>query len=90
MKIVGNAELYFPAPIEGFDDTARLSLFFDIGNVFDTTVADPEFDDLRYSVGVGATWLSPIGALTFSIAEPLNDESTDETETFQFNIGSTF
>jgi len=90
MKIIGNAELLFPAPIDAFKDTARLSVFLDIGNVFDTAVSDPDFGDLRSSVGIGASWLSPIGALTFSMAQPLNDDENDETELFQFNLGSTF
>ncbi|MGD2118380.1 MAG: outer membrane protein assembly factor BamA [Chromatiales bacterium] len=90
LKIVGNAELLFPPPIDSFKDTARLGLFFDIGNVFDTSVADPAFDDLRTSVGLSASWLSPIGSLTFSFAQPLNEESTDDTEIFQFNLGTTF
>lgn len=90
MKIVGNAELIFPAPIDAFKDTARLGLFFDIGNVFDTDDADPDFDDLRSSVGLSASWLSPVGALTFSFGYPLNDETGDDEESFQFNLGSTF
>ena len=90
MKVVGNAELLFPPPIDAFKDTARLGFFLDIGNVFDTSVGDPDFNDLRTSVGFAASWLSPIGALSFSIAEPLDDEAGDETETFQFNLGQTF
>ena len=46
--------------------------------------------DLRYSVGVGATWLSPLGALTFSLAKPLNEKAGDETQPFQFTIGTNF
>lgn len=90
LKVVGNAELLFPAPIKTFQDSARLSLFLDAGNVYDTNNANFELGDIRASVGLGATWLSPIGALSFSIAQPLNDEAGDETETFQFNLGSTF
>jgi len=47
-------------------------------------------DGVRYSVGIAASWLSPIGALTFSLAQPLNDEPGDEVENFQFNFGKTF
>ncbi len=90
MKIVGNAELLFPVPVDSFRDSARLGLFFDIGNVFETADQDPAFDELRYSVGLSATWLSPVGALTFSFAQPLNDEADDDVENFQFNLGSTF
>jgi len=44
--------------------------------------------DLRYSVGVGTTWLSPFGVLTFSLARPLNDQADDRVQVFQFNFGS--
>ena len=90
VKIVGNAELIFPPPIDGFKDTARLGLFFDIGNVFDSNKSDIEFDELRTSVGLSASWLSPIGALTVSFAQPLNDKSGDDIENFQFNLGNNF
>jgi outer membrane protein insertion porin family len=45
---------------------------------------------LRYSAGLSARWLSPFGALTFSIAEPLNKEKGDRTQIFQFSFGSGF
>jgi outer membrane protein insertion porin family len=45
---------------------------------------------LRYSTGISAMWLSPIGALSFSVAKPLNTKSTDQTQAFQFSIGTTF
>ncbi len=100
VKIIGGAELIFPAFIDSFKDTARLGAFFDIGNVFlsdnnqynniQYNTSGIQFDDLRYSAGLSASWLSPIGALTFSFAVPLNDKSYDETEEFQFNLGQTF
>jgi len=51
-----------------------------------------EFDlsDLRYSAGLSLTWLSPVGALSASIAYPFNDKTDDKTQVFQFNIGYTF
>ena len=88
LRVCGRAELLFPLPITDAN-SLRLSGFYDIGNVFDTI--DDSFDaaELRYSVGLGLTWLSPIGPLTFSVAQPLNDESGDDTETFQFRLGAT-
>lgn len=64
-------------------------------------VFDPEFwdfstDEIRYSVGLTATWLAPIGALTFSYGVPLNEVSgdplrpDDDVERFQFSINSPF
>lgn len=88
LRVCGRAELLAPLAITD-SKSVRISGFFDIGNVFDTL--DESFDaaELRYSVGVGLTWLSPIGPLTFSFAQPLNDESGDEVETFQFRLGAT-
>ena len=45
---------------------------------------------LRYSTGLSASWLSPLGALSISVGYPLNAESEDETQIFQFGIGQTF
>ena len=47
-------------------------------------------DNMRYSVGVGFTWITMIGPLSLSYAYPLNDKSGDETKNIQFEIGRTF
>jgi outer membrane protein insertion porin family len=67
----------------------RLSAFTDFGNVYDV---NQDFDAglLRYSDGLSAIWISPFGAMSFSIAAPLKKEDGDETEAFQFSLGSTF
>ena len=51
-----------------------------------------EFDlgELRYSVGLGFTWITQLGPLSFSISSALNDDEFDETEAFQFEIGNQF
>ncbi len=67
----------------------RLSWFFDGGNVF----ADPDkfkADELRLSTGLGFSWITPIGPLTFSYAKPLNAQDGDRTQEFQFTIGVPF
>lgn len=86
-KLVGNAELLWSLP--GFENSARVGLFFDAGQVY---ASGDKFDlgELRYSTGVTAAWLSPVGPLKFSIGAPLNKKSTDEAETFQFQLGTTF
>jgi len=86
LKTVGNVELIFPPPFMADSNALRMSGFFDIGNVFENV---DEFDanELRYSVGISATWLSPFGALTFSVAKPLNEETRDNTQLFQFTFG---
>lgn len=49
-----------------------------------------ELDNMRYSVGVGFTWITMIGPLSLSYAFPLNDKPGDETKEIQFEIGRTF
>ncbi|NQZ52984.1 MAG: outer membrane protein assembly factor BamA [Piscirickettsiaceae bacterium] len=84
------AEVIFPFPfLKKALKSVRFSAFADVGNVY----ADGEGFDaglLRYSAGVGATWLSPFGALSISLAQPFNEQDDDETESFQFSLGSTF
>lgn len=97
LRMVGSLELFAPAPVGGtFEKTLRLGAFLDIGNVWETDdsalIAPTGFElsDLRYSTGLSATWLSPIGALSVSLAFPLNEEDGDDTQAFQFGIGQTF
>jgi len=85
--ITGTAALQFPMPGVKETDQARLSLFTDAGQVYADNV---ELGDLRYSAGLALAWMTPIGPLSFTYASALNSESTDETEGFQFSIGSTF
>jgi outer membrane protein insertion porin family len=89
VKTVGNAEVFFPTPF--LEDTAnfRMSVFYDVGNVF-ATADDFEISQLRSSVGIGATWLSPIGPLTFSYAKPIRYFEGDDLQQFQFNVGAGF
>jgi len=88
---VGNLELLFPPPFLKDNDTVRIATFFDFGTVVDTSETDLfDPDELRYSVGIGASWLSPVGALTVSYAYPLKTDDQDEKEEFQFSFGQTF
>jgi outer membrane protein insertion porin family len=87
IKLVGGLELYSPPPFAQLESTVRMSVFLDAGNVFQDRV---EFDEIRYSVGIGATWLSPMGAMTLSYGVPLNDQKYDDVENFQFSFGSIF
>ena len=86
-RVVGNVEVLFPPPFFTKTNSFRMSAFMDVGNVY-PSYDDFQADELRYSVGMGATWLSPLGALTFSLAKPLNDKAGDETQVFQFTIGA--
>ncbi len=87
--VAGTAEVSFPAPFAKDMKNLRLSAFIDAGNVYEDLDAF-EAGDIRYSVGIGATWLSPIGALTLSYAKPLNAEDGDDEQNLQFAIGATF
>lgn len=49
-----------------------------------------DFGEMRYSVGVGFTWITMIGPLSLSYAYPLNDKDGDDTKNIQFEIGRTF
>ncbi len=89
VKLVGNAELILPVPFVKDSNSVRLSGFFDAGNVFGPG-EDFDTEDLRASVGLATTWMSPLGALTFSFAEPINDEPNDDLQAFQFTFGSVF
>ena len=68
------------------------SYFIDIGNVwgvdYDSSVDQSNY--LRSSTGVGMDWLTPVGPLSFSLTQPISKKSTDKTETFRFNLGTTF
>ena len=95
--IEGSAEILFPLPFVKDQRSMRSAFFIDFGNVFDTTCRgsqincfDVDLGELRYSVGVGITWITGFGPLTFSLAKPLNDAGADRTEVFQFSIGQGF
>lgn len=86
-RAVGNAELLWGIP--GMEKTFRMGWFVDAGQVWGS--GDKiSLSDLRYSTGISIAWISPMGPLKFSLGKPLNKQSTDEAETFQFQLGSTF
>ena len=69
-----------------------VSFFIDFGNVwgvdFDSSLDDS--NKIRSSTGLAANWLSPIGPLSFTLSQNLSKANTDETESFNFNLGTTF
>jgi len=105
--VASQLELILPLP-DKWASQARASLFYDAGNVFNTGEVqftdklgspisyEPDFDELRTSVGIGVQWLAPLGLFRFSYAYPLNEYSGndryygDEVERFQFSIGQAF
>lgn len=89
-KINGGLALYSPLPfLTEQRESLRMSLFWDVGNAY-RDIDDFEVDTLRQSVGVGLSWISPVGPLMFSFAQPINDEPDDRTQTFQFSVGASF
>jgi outer membrane protein insertion porin family len=88
-KTTGTAQIQFPPPFLTESNAVRLSMFFDAGNVF-PGVEDWATDDIRMSVGLGATWLSPVGPLAVSVAQPFNDSTGDDVQKFQFSLGAGF
>lgn len=88
-RLVGSIELGFPVPGTGADRTLRLFTFLDAGNVYAEGVA-PSLGELRYSSGLGLSWISPIGPLKVSLGFPLRKKEGDETQRFQFQIGTAF
>jgi outer membrane protein insertion porin family len=84
VMLASQLELILPMPAK-FQSQARASLFYDVGNVFNTGEVNftdklgspveykPDFKELRESVGIGVQWLSPMGLFRFSYAFPLNE-----------------
>jgi outer membrane protein insertion porin family len=102
MKVAARAEVIIPLP-QKFQTSARLSWFYDIGNVFSTgdryqfygrsglpVSYDFQYDKLKHSTGVAVQWLAPLGVFRFSYAVPLNEKPGDKIQKFQFQVGSVF
>ena len=97
VKIEGSMQLIFKLPMVEDQRSMRSALFFDFGNVFAMECRDyqvscykPSFDELRYSVGLGLTWITGFGPMSFAISKPYNEDRYERTEEFQFTIGTVF
>ena len=73
-------------------ETMDFNMFYDAANVWgvDYNSAINDSSALRSSIGIGVDWYTPIGPLSFSLAQPLSKKSSDKTESFRFNLGTTF
>lgn len=94
-RVVGNAELFFPLPGLKDNQSLRMSAFFDAGASFGPFDDQGRYEkfafgDLRYSAGLAVLWVSPLGPLKFSLAQPLVSKSGDKEEVFQFTLGNVF
>jgi len=97
--VEGGFDLIFKLPFLQDQRSVRTSMFIDVGNVFAQDCGDvlinincSELDlkELRYSFGVGVTWITQLGPMSLAIASPGNKGPLDETEGFQFEIGTQF
>jgi outer membrane protein insertion porin family len=93
-RVVGNMQFYWPFPGASKEKTLRLFAFTDGGQVYgnngglgDTSI---NLGDLRYSAGFGLSWLSPMGPLQLSYGKALNAKEGDQTQVFQFQVGTGF
>jgi outer membrane protein insertion porin family len=92
-KVQFNAEFITPFPGAGNDRTLRLFGFYDLGTVLgDDNGVRQKFssDEFRSSVGIGLSWISPVGPLRFAWAKPILKKEGDRLQTFQFQIGTSF
>ena len=97
VKIEGSAQLIFKLPMVEDQRSMRTAFFFDFGNVFSMDCRDyqvscykPSLEELRYSIGLGLTWITGFGPMSFAISKPYNEDRYERTEEFQFTIGTVF
>ena len=79
-----------PQILENSQNTDFL-FFMDIANVWGVDY-DKALDDnkVKSSIGIALDWFSPVGPMNFSLAQPITKSSSDVTESFRFNLGTTF
>ena len=85
-KIVTNVEYTVPVPGSGTEKTLRMFTFVDGGNAFGENINLV----LRYSYGLGISWISPLGPLKFSYGIPIKSQPTDNIQRLQFQVGTAF
>ena len=97
IKVEGSLQLIFKLPFIEDQRSMRSAFFFDFGNVFSDNCKayqyncyKPSIDDLRYSYGVGITWITGFGPMSFAISKPTNAGLYEETKEFQFTVGNVF
>jgi outer membrane protein insertion porin family len=103
LSLYASANYYFPVPFAEDQHSFRMGVFLDVGNVYQTYTSDtiytkddvksprhPTFSNLRYGTGVAFEWISPLGPLDFSLGKALNPKTGDDTQFFQFTLGTVF
>ncbi|MDP3190155.1 outer membrane protein assembly factor BamA [Rhodoferax sp.] len=89
-KLNVNMEILAPFPGAGNDRTLRMYGFWDIGMVGGDNPVNANANDLRSSVGVGISWISPVGPLRLAFAKPIRKFDNDRIQSLQFQIGTSF
>lgn len=91
------AEILFPLPFIKDQRSLQSAFFIDAGNVFSDNCGEtqkncyePDLAKLSVAAGVGITWITGFGPLTFSVAKALKENEYDDTEFFQFSLGTAF
>ncbi len=84
-----NTELYLPVPGTGNDRTLRFFSYVDAGNVWGES-EKLTFGSLRAAVGLGVTWVSPVGPLKISYGTAVRKQAQDRLQPLQFQIGTAF
>lgn len=88
-KVNFNLELLSPLPGGGKDRTLRVYTFLDAGGIYGADESI-QLSDMRSSVGIGISWISPVGPLRLAFAKPLKQFDNDRIQSMQFQIGSSF
>lgn len=92
LLINGSAGIVLPYPFSR--ETIRSTLFIDAGNVFaegiPANLTGSASGPLRFSGGISLEWRSPLGPLAFSVAAPINPQSRDQAQYFQFSASTGF
>ena len=92
-------DFIFKLPFIEDQRSMRSSFFIDVGNVFskdcgneliNINCSELDLAELRYSYGIGATWITQLGPMSVALSKPTNAGPLDETESFQFEIGTQF
>ncbi|WP_299591953.1 outer membrane protein assembly factor BamA [uncultured Microbulbifer sp.] len=95
--VEGSAEVIFPIPFVKDQRSMQSAFFIDAGNVFSTSCGvsqlncyDIDAKHINVSAGIGLTWITGFGPLTFSLSKALEENEDDEIEVFQFSLGNSF
>ncbi|WP_066965355.1 outer membrane protein assembly factor BamA [Microbulbifer sp. Q7] len=95
--VEGSAEVIFPIPFVKDQRSMQSAFFVDVGNVFSSNCGESQLNcydiDAKYlnvSAGIGLTWITGFGPLTFSLSKALEQNEDDDVEVFQFSLGNSF